>query len=57
MTLSISSSQHHNALPSAEFHYSERRVLFSIMLSDIMLNVNVLSAIMLIIVMLSDVAL
>ncbi len=43
MSLSISDTQHNNALPCAECRHAECRVLFSIMLSDIMLNVSVLS--------------
>ncbi len=47
MTLSISETQHNNALPCAECRYPECVVLFTIMLSNIMLNVSVLSVVML----------
>jgi hypothetical protein len=39
MTLSISDTQHNNALPWAECRYAECRILFTIMLSVIMLSV------------------
>jgi hypothetical protein len=47
MTLSISETQHNNALPCAECRYPKCVVLFTIMLSDTMLNVSVLGVVML----------
>jgi hypothetical protein len=40
MTLSMSDAQHNNALPCAECRYAECRVLFTIRLSDTMLNIS-----------------
>jgi len=39
MTLSISDTQHNNTLAYSEYHCAECRILFSIMLSVIMLSV------------------
>jgi hypothetical protein len=39
MTLSITDTQHNNALHYAECHYADCRVLFIVMLSVVMLNV------------------
>jgi hypothetical protein len=49
-------TMHNNALPYAECRYAECHVLFTTMLSGIMLNVIMLSGIMLNVVMLSVVA-
>ncbi len=43
MTLSERDTQHNNALPCAETRYAECQILFNIMLSDIALNVVMLS--------------
>ncbi len=53
MTLSLSDTQHNNALLCAECRYPKCHVLFAVMLSVIMLNVVMLSVIMLKVVMLS----
>ncbi len=47
MTLSISDTQHNNALLCAECRYVEYRVLVAIVLSGIMLNVDMLNVVML----------
>jgi hypothetical protein len=54
--LSISNTQHNNALACAVCCYVEFRIVFAIMLSVIMLNFVRLSVIMLNVVMLSIVA-
>jgi hypothetical protein len=43
--VSDSDTQHNNALPCTEYHYAECHVLFTIMLSDVMLNVVVVSVV------------
>ncbi len=53
MTLSISDTQHNNALPCTECHYAEYRVLLTILLSVILLNVIMRSVVKLNVVMLS----
>jgi hypothetical protein len=45
MTLSISDTEHNNALSYAECHYAECRVLFTIMLSVIILKVIMLNVV------------
>jgi hypothetical protein len=45
MTLSINDTQPNNALPCAERRYAECHVLFTIVLSDFMLNVVMLSVV------------
>ncbi len=57
MTVSISDFQHNDALPCAEVHNAEWRVLFTNMLSVIVANVVMLSVIKLCVVMLSVVML
>jgi hypothetical protein len=53
MSLRISDTQHDNNMPCSDGRYAECHVLFTIMLSVIMLNVVMLSVIMLNIVILS----
>jgi hypothetical protein len=57
MTLSLSDIQRKNALPDAECRYANCRILFTIMLSVIMLNAIMLSVVMLNAIMLSEVML
>jgi len=56
MTLSITDTQHNNALHYAECYYAECHSLFVVMLSVIMMNVVILNVIMLNVVMLSVMA-
>jgi hypothetical protein len=53
MTLSIINTQHNNDLTCAEFRYAECHILFTIMLSVIILDFIMLSVIMLNVIMLS----
>ncbi len=39
LRVSVSDTQHNNALPCTDCRYAECRVLFTIMLSDVILNV------------------
>jgi hypothetical protein len=47
MTLSMSDTQHNNALPCAECVYGACRILFTIMLNVVILSVVILSVVML----------
>ncbi len=54
MTLSISDTQHSNALPYAYCSTTESHVLFTIMLSAIRLNVIMLNVVMFSVIMLIE---